>query len=495
MLKIWNTVLLLIITAMIAAGTHADNLDRSVVEVQVTVQTADPSMPWRRNPPQVRRGFAAVIAPGRAITTENLVRDHVMVELRRTRSGAKTAVRVAEADPQTGAAILTWEHVPTLADLKPIALAKTVPTNAEVTIVQFNDTGQIQRDQARITEVAVAPLPNAPGTMLMFRALTSLNTGDRGAPVLYHNQLAGLVLHSDRNSQTCRILPVAAIRRFLEDTQTPPYRGVALAGFTWAPLVDPVKRAFRGADPGYTEGDPGGGIEVTHILPGSGADGILKPGDIIFEWDGADLDSQGYYDDPEFGRLLLPYLITGRGRPGDTVILTVLRDGECQDMPLILSRRQDANALIPENISLKQPEYLVDYGFIFRELGGDYLRAAGKQWMFHGNPRLVHLYLTRAQDSERPGDHIVILVGVLPDPVNIGYQHIRNAVVTAVNGEPIHCLADVFRIKDRDNGIHRISLQSYGQQIVLDPAVREQANHRLAALYRIPALQYRKKEK
>jgi len=486
MLKIKNTMLLLIIGALLAGEMRASDIDRSVVEVQVTIQTTDPFMPWRRETPKVRHGFAAVIAPGRAITTENLVRDHVMVELRRARTGTKTAVRVAEADPQTGAAILTWENEPALADLTPIALATTIPTNAEVTIVQFNATGQIQHDQARITEVAVAPLPDAPGTMLMFRALTSLNTGDRGAAVLYRNKLAGLVLQSDRSSQTCRILPSAVLRRFLEDTRLPPYHGVAVAGFSWASLVDPVKRAFRGM-----EAD-GGGIEVVHTIPGSGADGVLKPGDVILEWDGADLDAQGYYDDPEFGRLLLPYLINGRRRPGDTVMLTILRDGECRDIQLTLSRRQDADALIPENTAIEQPEYLVDCGLIFLELGGDLLRGGGEKWMLRSNPRLVYLYLTRSQDPEQPGDHVVTLVGILPDPVNIGYQHIRDGVVTAVNGEPIRCLADMFRIVDRDCGIRRLTLQSCGQDIVLDPEGRDEANRRLAEVYRIPALRYQK---
>lgn len=472
--------------ALLAAGAAAAEVDLSVVEVQVTVQMSDPSMPWRRHPPFMRRGFGAVIGPGRVVTAESLVRNQVMVELRRARSGSKTAARVVEADPQIGAAILAWDQSSALSDLRPMALSSRTPTNAEVTIVQFDDTGEIQADQARINEVSVAPLPEATGSMLMYRALASLNTGERGAPVIDRDQLAGLVLQADRGSQTCRILPAVVLDRFLEDTRNPPYRGLAVAGFSWAPLVDPVRRAFRGADPA----PGGGGIEVTHIVPGTGAADALQAGDIIMEWDGAGLDAQGYYDDPKFGRLLLPFLINGRRRPGDVAMLTVLRDGECIDLPLRLSRRRDADALIPENIGLVQPEYLVDCGLVFRELGGDYLRAAGDKWMMRGNPRLVYLHLTRAQDPKRPGDRVVILAGVLPDAINVGYEHIRDAVVTAVNGEAIRNLADVFRVVDRDGGVRRVSLQAVGQDIVLDADSRDAANRRLAALYRIPALRY-----
>jgi S1-C subfamily serine protease len=471
-----------------AAAAPAAEIDQSVVEIHVMVQNPDPVMPWRRQSPYIRRGFGAVIDKGRVITLESLVRNQVMVELRRARSGVKTAVRVAEADPQIGVAILEWDPAPALADLKPLALSTQTPTNADVTIIQFDDTGSIQSDQAHVNEILVAPLPDTPNSMLTFRALSSLNTGDRGAPVLYRNELAGLVLQSERSSQTCRILPAAVLRRFLEDVKTPPYRGVAVAGFSWTPLIDPVKRAYRGADPT----DVGGGIEVVSTLSGTPAAGVLKPGDILLEWDGFDLDSQGYYDDPEFGRLLLPYLISGRGRPGISVSLRVLREGESRDVNLTLSRRQDAEALIPDNYGSTQAEYLMECGLVFRELGGDYLRASGDKWMIQGNPRLVYYFLTRAQSPEHPGDHIVILVGVLPDAVNVGYQHIRDAVVTAVNGESIRNLADMFRIVDRDGGLRRITLLSSGQDIVLDTKERQAANQRLAKLFRIPALRHQK---
>ncbi len=489
MSKIFNILILLGVALLAADKTHANDISRSVIEVQVTYQRADPLMPWRQEQPKMRRGFATVIGPGRAITSENLVRNHVTLELRQAHTGIKTAARVIEADPGTGAAMLTWQGEPSLADLHPISLATTLPINAEVTIVQFDETGQIQHDQARIIEASVAPLPGTSSSLLMYRALTSLNTGENGAPVLYSNQLAGLVFQADRNSQTSRILPASMLRRFMEASLAAPYRGIAVAGFIWAPLIDPVKRAFLGAEL------DGGGIEVTQIQPGTGAENILQPGDIILEWDGAELDAQGYYDDPEFGRMLLPHLINGRRRPGDTVMLTILRDGEYHDIQLTLTSRQDSDALVPENTALDQPEYLIDGGLILRELSGDYLRAAGEQWMLQGNPRLVHIYLNRSQTPERAGDHVVILVRVLPDSINIGYQYIRDAIVSAVNGQPIRNLADVFRISDLDGGIHRISLLSYGQDIILDSKEREEANQRIATIYRIPALEHRRSEK
>jgi S1-C subfamily serine protease len=474
----------LLLAAPALAGAAAP--EQSVVQVIATCQGVDPSMPWRREAPTIRAGFGVVVGPDRVLTTEDLVRDQVMVELKRPRSGAKIPARVVQSDYQVGAALLACDAAQALAACSPAEIAALAPTNGDVAIVQFDDTGQIQIDQGRVMELQVAPLPESPAMTLQLRVLANLNTGDRGAPVFYGDKVAGLVLRLDRGSQTCRVLPSSVLHRFLADAAGPTYRGVAAAGFAWTPLVDPVRRAFYGMAP------DSGGVEVLRILPLGSVHGILQPGDIVLRWDGKDLDPQGFYTDDDYGRLLLPYLIGGRRQPGDSVSLAVWRAGKQMTFTLPLKRQGDADALIPENVGQGQPDYLVENGLVLREFGADYLRAHGERWINQANPRLVHLYLTRAQSPEQPGDRVVIIPGILPDEINVGYQDIHEAIVTAVNGEPIHNLADVFRLVDRDGGLRRVSLQHVGPDLVFDTSLREAANRRVAETYRIPALRYRR---
>jgi hypothetical protein len=108
--------------------------------------------------------------------------------------------------------------------------------------------------------------------------------------------------------------------------------------------------------------------------------------------------------------------------------------------------------------------------------------------MLNANPRLVHLYLTRAQFPEKPGDRVVILSGVLPDEINKGYQGYRDDIVTRVNGQPVSNLADVFAVRSRDKGIWRVTTQSQGVDLVLDRDQLDEANRRIADRYRIPQL-------
>jgi hypothetical protein len=127
---------------------------------------------------------------------------------------------------------------------------------------------------------------------------------------------------------------------------------------------------------------------------------------------------------------------------------------------------------------------------VLRELTGRYLHAYGTDWQRRVDSRLVNLYLTRSNDAERAGDRIVLLTGVLPDPINIGYQGFRDAVITHVNGDAIRNMGDVFRIVDRDGSVRRLRLQSIGVDLILDPALLSEANRRLSMIYRVPRLRY-----
>jgi S1-C subfamily serine protease len=453
--------------------------EKSVVEIAVSSQTVEPSLPWQRNPPVAQTGFGVVVASNRFLVPADLVNHAVMVEIRPARDARKFPARIIRVDPQAGAALLECRDARDAADFRPLPLFHSVRSTGEVALVQFNSQGDIQTDRGQILAAAVQALPDAGSALLMMRVLTSLNAGGRGAPVFIDNRLAGIVLRFERGSQTAQVLPIVALDRFLDPA---PYPGVASAGLLWEPLVDPVRRRFRGIEV------PDRGVEILDTLPGSGAAETLISGDVLLSLGGFPIDDQGYYPDPDLGRLLFPHLISGHHKPGDSIAAQIVRQGQTTNLLIRLARRDDRKNLIPENQTLSRPDYIVESGFIFRELGGDYLRQYGGQWRAKANPRFVHLYLTHAQDRSVENDKVVILVGILPDLVNIGYQHLRDGIVLSANGKPIHRLADLARQIQNDGGLRRVRINNLEQDLVLDSDHRVEANRRIAQTYRIPRL-------
>jgi hypothetical protein len=378
-----------------------------------------------------------------------------------------------------------------VSQFKSVPIAAKVRRNDLVTILKMDDSGQFQSDEGQVIEVISSPRG------LLFKALTDLSIEKNGTPVFLGNTLAGITINYDKNTQTCLVLSGTTLKKFAADASAPPYDGIAWAGLTWEPLLDPAKRKHLGI------GEQEGGILVVRTAPGSGAASVLQTEDVIVEIDGFKLDEMGYYNDPDFGRLLFSHLINGRHKPGENASLTILRSRQKTTVQMPLKRQSDPGfakgsavasvaQIIPENIAGAQAEYLADGGMILRELTGDYLRTSRNEWILQTNPRLVYYYFNPWQFSNLEDEHIVILAMVLPDQINIGYHEYRDEIVTAVNGRPVRRLEDVFKAVDQDSGLKSISIMGSGVDLVLDEKEMPAANKRIAANYRIPSLRHQR---
>ncbi len=460
--------------------------EQSVLSLTVTHQSYDPQVPWQKSEPGTRRGYATVVGKGLLLTTETTVRNHTLVQLRKTRSGERITASVELADFDSNLALLRIPDDKAIG-MVPIKLAPEVPHDAQLTIVQFNESRGIQEGNAQIVSISVAPLPSAPSGILSFKALTDLNVNGTGAPAMRNGLLAGIVMSYDRGSRIASVLPHSVLKHFMDDFNDQPYRGFVTAGFMWTPLVDPSKRAFLNATNSNL------GIEIVATSPQTGASRTLMPEDVILRWGGHSIDNLGFYEDPAYGRLAVAHLIKGSHYPGDIVKVDIIRDRKPMTVQVELTRRNEWNALIPENTTSKRDEYIVDGGFLIRELTGSYLRAGGSRGFGHAGSRVNHLYQSGAK-PETPGERVVVLARVLPDPINVGYGRMVGQIITHVNGRPIKNMGDVFEGLEADRGLKRLTLRSIGIDLVLDQEKLPEANERLQDTYQIPQLRYRNPE-
>ncbi|MDA0991808.1 MAG: hypothetical protein O3A51_13800, partial [Verrucomicrobia bacterium] len=336
----------------------------------------------------------------------------------------------------------------------------------------------------RVTQMAVTRLPDAPASVLTHRVLVDMQIDGEGAPVIKDNRLAGIIIAYQASTRIATMISLPPLERFLADAAEPPYRGPATAGISWRSLTDPAKRAYLGVS------DQPGGIQLIATIPGSGADKVLQPLDVVVRWDGYALDNLGFYNDPELGRLEFSHMVKSHRSPGDTVTADIVRDGKPMSVAITLTGDLDPLALVPENITGEKPAYLVVGGFVIREMDAHYLRAHGSEWRASVDPRLLNFYLSGGQDDYAPGDRIVLLAAVIPDAINVDYHGYRNEVITHVNGEPIRNMNDVLRIANSSGPITRIRLMGMGIDLVLDAYDLYVANQRMAQRYRIPELRY-----
>ncbi len=485
--------LALLFTAFLTAmpsrgdGARAEAIANRLVRVSVTHQMQNPFLPWIRQAPGTREGYGVLLDADRVLTTEGLVRNATHVELRQARSGEKFAASVVVADPRLNLALLTVPRPGAAFPRTALERAPEVPPlGATLQVLQFDDAQSVQPVGGRISQVGVAMLPDSPYALLKYDLLTELNINGAGAPVVWGDRLAGLVMMHQASTRVASVIGAPFLESFIADASSGlAYRGPAAAGFRWRPLVDPAKRAFLNIDPAA------GGIQVLSVMPGFAAHDLLRPLDVILEWDGHPLDALGYYIDPDFGRVEASHLVK-TASAGDRVPVTLWRDGAAHTIALELGGDPDAVARVPENVTGTPAEYLVTGGLVLRELDMFLLRAHGSDWRANVDSKLLNFYTGAGADPHRPGDRVVLLAGVLPDAINVGYQHFRHHIVTSVNGVPAPNLETVFAVSERDGGIDRLTLDGIGVELALDRAILPEANARLMEQYRLPALEFRR---
>lgn len=458
--------------------------DPPVVQVLVTQQIVDPFAPWQKRRPEAAAGYGVLISGNRILTTEHLVRNAAHIDLRLPRVGALLPARVIATDPQVNLALLHCVDE-RLARLAPADPARDFERGGPLTAVQLTDSHEVQNGDAQFIRAHYTTLPTAPHGSLVFDVLTDLSVNGQGAPVFRNGRLFGLIMTHSSATRIATVLPGPVIARFMDSVGDPPYGGFASAGFVWRPLADPATREWLGM------GQQAGGVLVLACIPGSGAAQALRPNDVVLAWDGKAIDELGYYDDPDLGRMLFPFLIKGRRATGETSSVRLLRDGQPLDAEVALTRADESAMLIPDNTANAREPFLVEGGLVFRELSGSYIQSHGSGWERSLDAHIGYLYASRRFFPPTPGQRVVVISGVLPHPVNVGYQQLQNAIVTAVNGRPVSNMGDVFAARDAEGCVSRVTLTDVGVDIAMDALKVPSANEELSALYRMPRREWR----
>jgi len=285
------------------------------------------------------------------------------------------------------------------------------------------------------------------------------------------------------NRRGALILAPDVITRFLEANEKDTYEGIPEPDFQTLPLGDPTRRRFLGV-PDELEDR---GIMIRSVQRAPGQEHGLQPGDVLLAWDGHLLDTRGNYQHPLYGRIPFRHLVAQQS-PGDHATATVIRNHETQDVAVVVRPAADVFENIPENEIGLPDDYVVSAGFVFRELTMDYLRSFGDQWQRRAEIDLVWHTFAQAAEEEPSLTRTVILVGVLADPINIGYRDLRHQIVSRINDNPILDLADLSNRIDAE-GLQSVSFKNMeAVPLVFNPAEVKTANQRIQERFQIPAL-------
>jgi S1-C subfamily serine protease len=459
----------------------------SLVRVNVTGQPYDYTRPWQKRAPFSKRALGAVLPKNRVLVTADLVANQNYVELERAESGEKTGADVVVIDYEANLALIEPNDKKFLDGLTPLQLALDTVVGDKLSALQLEQTGALVVTEGLVTTVQMTPYPADVSQFLTYRISMSMQYRDNSytIPLVKNNKLAGLLLRYDPRSQVLDAIPAPIIAHFLKEADSPDYRGFPSAGFSYFPTRDPQLRKFAG------ETGKAGGVYVISLEPNMpAAKAGLQVGDIVTAIGDNEIDQNGNYVDPLYGKIAFTNLITSKAFAGDTLPIQIQRSGQPMQLNLSLEHRAANDYVIPPYNADQPPPFYVLGGLIFQELSRQYLKEWGANWRKEAPQRFVYLDHFQSELFPEGNRRVVILSQVLPANSTIGYDDLSYLTVEKVNGKEIKSLRDLAdAVKESGDGFAKIETAEDPKLIALD---LKQVQAEAAALqqnYGLPALQ------
>src|SRR4030095_3636390 len=411
----------------------------ALVRVNVTGQSYDYFRPWQKKAPFSKRALGAVLSKGRVLVTADLVANQNYVELERAESGAKTAATVEVIDYEANLALLQPADKTFLDGITPLEIAPDTVAGDRLAAWQLEPTGALLAHEGLVTTVQMMPYPIDVGEFLTYRVSIPMQYRENSytVPLVKKNKLAGLLLRYDSRSQLLDAIPAPVITHFLREAEGQNYRGFPSVGVSFFPTRDPALREFA-AENGKR------GVYITNVEAGTPANKAgLKVGDIVTAVGNHEIDENGNYVDPLYGKIEFTNLLTAHAYAGDVVPFKIQRDGKPTQLNVTLEHRDAKEYVSPLYYLDQAPRYYVLGGLFFQELSRQYLKEWGTNWQREAPQRRVYLDHFQSELFPERNRRVVILSQVLPANSTIGYDDLAYLTVKKVNGKEIKSLDDL----------------------------------------------------
>jgi hypothetical protein len=451
----------------------------SLVAVHVDGVDVDWSAPWGTGKPWTRTLTGVVVDGHKILVAGWGLRRRRHIEVQKLGTAVRAAARAVLVDDGAGLALVTIDDPTFWSDLRPIAISVPSREGAGVKLLHVEADGSHAESSGGVVRRFVT------GTVYDFLEM-SINAADPKRVAISDvvstgGQLCGLVMEVAGGDALAIPAPIAA--GFLAEASRTPYRGYASLSVRWSSLSNVVLREELGLD------REEGGVRIAKVWPRGSGYGALEDGDVLLSIGGTKINSDGTYAHPWAGRVPF-YALLSEHRPGEALELGIVRHGERKTVSMPLKLYHNDDVLIPDVAPADGRSYAIEGGLVFEHLTQQYLRTLGKDWETKAPLHLLEAFeLSRfAPSAERP--RVVVLTRVLPAPSTLGYEHLRNLVVSEVNGTPIRTLDDVVAAFEHPaGGFHVVTFApSQGvRRIVLDVQEAKNADARIRESYHLGA--------
>ncbi len=454
-------------------------IKNATVKIFTVVNPADYANPWNMLGTGSQAGSGCVISGNRILTNAHVISDHTFIQVRRFGESKKYPARLIAVSHEADLALLTVDDKDFFKGIEPLELGGLPEVQQDVVVYGYPYGGDtLSTTKGVISRIEHQVYAHSMVSLLAAQIDAAINPGSSGGPVIIGDKVVGVVMEMFGSMQSIGyMVPVPVIEHFLKDLADGRYDGFPEDGIACQPMEnESIRRMYRMKKEQT-------GVLVFRVVPGSPAEGLVFPGDVIMAIDGHDIANNATVEFREQERTSMNYY-TEMHQVGETEVLTILRKGREIKVEVRLTDKVGTNQLVPLERYDVQPAYYIFGGLIFAPLTVNYLKNWGDGWINAAPTNLINTYLFEPLKEE--GEEAVILMRVLPDEVNRGYHGSGNFRVMTVNGKRIKNLKDLISRIEGSRDPFIVIGDRWGTKIVLDREKAKSATARIMKIYRVP---------
>lgn len=460
--------ILIIILCTICTIAFSDNneINNSIVKIATTSNGYNYKTPWQAPYQYEITGSGFVIEGLKILTNAHIVANAAYIEVVRTDNTTPYRAEVELIDHECDLAILKVNDKKFFENVQPLQFGQMPHIRDKVYALGFPIGGdEISITEGVISRIEVGQYAHSGRYLPLVQIDAAVNAGNSGGPVIHNNLVVGIVNQVYQYGQNIGyMIPVDVVKHFLRDAQQSNYKGFPYIGIMIQPLENPALRSKYGLPEGLT------GILIVDINTKIYTAGLIKPKDIILAIDDYNIANNGTILLNNNVRIRADYLIMNKFI-GDRVKIDLWRNNQKLTINYLLESKTKDFELVPETQYDVKPIYFIYAGLVFQTLTANYLHSFGEDWNATAPLRLLYYY---RHGKKLFSDHnVVVLNRILPDDVNLGYQLIRDLVITEVNDHKIYSLKDLVQEVEASNAKYLIFKSEEGEEIILDRQIAQ----------------------
>jgi S1-C subfamily serine protease len=471
--------LLLLAICLAAAGPARADVREAMVKIFAVQNRPDYTNPWNMFGPTSLSGSGCVISGHRILTNAHVVSDNTFIQVRLFGQSKKCEARILAVSHEADLALLTVDDPHFFDDIRPLSIGGLPYDQQAVVVYGFPQGGDsLSTTTGVVSRIEHQVYAHSMLNLLAVQIDAAINPGSSGGPVLVGDKIIGVAMQYLGNAENIGyVVPVPVLNHFLDDLKDGRYDGFPDDGILCQTMDNDGIRKMYGMAADQS------GCLVYRVEPGSPAERLVKPGDVVMKVDGHRIADDGTVEFRPKERTSMNYFVQIH-QVGDAMNLDLLRDRREKEVSLKLDLPVGVNQLVPLEQYDMRPTYFIYGGLVFSPLTVNYLKTWGDNWFATAPKNLVASF--QFDQLTKVGEEIVVLTRVLPADVNRGYHNSGDYRIVKVNGQPINNLRDLVRIVEKDKDQPFVSFTDrWGTSVIMDNREVEKQNPGILKTYRI----------